>query len=44
MQVEATHEQKGYSDTVCEILYEVKAKPIIEALLERQAKVENKTS
>lgn len=29
-------------NTVCEIVYEVKATPIIEALLERQVKVENK--
>ena len=30
-------------NTVCGILYEVKAKAIIEALVKRQAKVENKT-
>ena len=28
-------------NTVCEILYEIKAKARIEALFERQAKVEN---
>ena len=30
-------------NTICEILYEVKAKTIIKALVERQQKVENKT-
>ena len=30
-------------NTICEILYEVKAKAIIKALAERQQKVEKKT-
>ena len=35
--------KEGTPDTVCDILYEVKAKAIIEGLVERQGKVEKKT-